>query len=1614
MKNIWKKLGSLFLSAALVLSTAVTPAMAADKTPPTEVQGCTKSGLWVTELDLTFSEADDAWLDAVDGVSVNGTSYEKQTISSSSSATRVWNVGNVMGAYGSEKALQIVIDNADTFPLTAVVSADGYADLTISITKERVSYQDVYTATVVAGANSGGGENGGETGGDETLKEPPASFTCSSSFGYDFRLTFTQASDWLAAISGVQVNGSDWSKGSGSYSVWNNQSYYVDSSNGYVYIGENFSDNPATCVISAEGYLPLALRLDKTSHTAEAVSAPTETTYSVTVAEDIAHGEVTVSPVAASEGELVTVTAAPEDGYQLEKLTVDGEDVTERVEKNSYTFTMPGRNVLVSAVFEESDPAESGDIRISFTQDPFGSEWYVTFSEAGFAGKVTGVSVNGTPWTESIAVSSGGVYKKDTSNDRLVFAAKDFSPSSTTPILRSGDVVTITAQGYTPLTFKLVIDTDGNASAVEDDGKGDPYALHVKLEGSFEAAIVGQKDYDGVSSASVGGASSNKNSAVKVYGALVEKDAEVTDSDWEELDNFSKVDLNGSKCAVSIVPDTASGTPDTADSGMEGVYLTISSDLTLSGTPKDAGSYLISVSVEDMQGRTATSNALPFRIYTGEETLAERLVPENLQRYESGKYAWNIMEPWAIKNFGSNVAGEEESVRVPAELEAWFGSQESGTYGYLGYDIPWKQVEKGDIPQTLYIPSGCELTFVNMEILSSVRIVVENGGKLTLSDSVVQGIIDVENGGTFSMNYDGYAGEFTTGASLCGQLRLADGAILESAAIYSHANYLANGNLVDRTTHAPVVTATGNVTVRGQVFIEGDDAGDEQGQTALRVENGTLTLEDGATLVAYGGSGTVTLYSDGGSAIELDNGTITGQGKLVAIGGQPLWGDGGSAVTGSGTVSTTQAYLQGATASASHNKTPGKALDGSVTVSSLLRHVADGTQDVTGVDDPLAALYWKSGIELTPPLDRFTIDASGGYVLMNIPYDRFYEAEQSGSEMRTQVDAVTSATLNKTRSALAAGSYHKNADGSDISGVIYPVYVADLSVLQGCTQVTDADFVRITVTLRGQETTTEYQGKDALFENGDYAYYLLKEEPSSCKELTVAEDGTFSFGPATGTPEEVAGTVTLQTGGRHTYYEMTVSGLPEDVASRVAAVTLHTQDGAIYGLRHVAEIWRGTELGFGSDGAYAALQGKTIDCITYYLSDGPILRIGTETVVPQDPHAKLTVASAWNVSHAAAVTIESLPEDFQPICTVRQGESDLSAYSFRMEDGTLVWTGTPAAGTYTLLLTDGSGKYAPVSAAFTLEAAGTVARYDADSKALVKADAQVTDAQFADYLRAITAVVVDGSSYAAVGEGAVQVVRADGTIDLTAAPFTKGDGASYTLTVLADGYPALTFTVSTAKQDNGSTEPSQPSNGGSGGSSTSSVRQNPTAGDSVETPAAGSGFGDVSASDYFASAVQWAVDSGITSGVTSSEFAPYSACTRAQIITFLWRAAGSPLPQSTDTRLTDVQSGIYYYNAVLWAMENGIAQGVSETEFAPDATVTRSQTVAFLYRAAGSPAASGHSFSDVPTDAYYSAAVQWAVEQGITQGVSADRFAPANACTRAQIVTFLYRQMSGK
>ena len=172
-------------------------------------------------------------------------------------------------------------------------------------------------------------------------------------------------------------------------------------------------------------------------------------------------------------------------------------------------------------------------------------------------------------------------------------------------------------------------------------------------------------------------------------------------------------------------------------------------------------------------------------------------------------------------------------------------------------------------------------------------------------------------------------------------------------------------------------------------------------------------------------------------------------------------------------------------------------------------------------------------------------------------------------------------------------------------------------------------------------------------------------------------------------------------------------------------------------------------------------------------------------------------------------------------------------------------------------------------------------------------------------------------------------------------------------------------------------------------------------------------FYDVPNGAYFYEAVKWAVDKGITNGLSDTMFGPYESCTRAQIVTFLWRATGSPEPK-TASSFTDVPANAYYAKAVAWAVENGITNGMTATMFAPDATCTRGQSVSFLYRALKGTASGSTNFTDVQSDAFYADAINWAVANNVTNGTSNTTFSPNADCTRAEIVTFLYRAYQGK
>lgn len=279
------------------------------------------------------------------------------------------------------------------------------------------------------------------------------------------------------------------------------------------------------------------------------------------------------------------------------------------------------------------------------------------------------------------------------------------------------------------------------------------------------------------------------------------------------------------------------------------------------------------------------------------------------------------------------------------------------------------------------------------------------------------------------------------------------------------------------------------------------------------------------------------------------------------------------------------------------------------------------------------------------------------YVLMNIPYDDFYKAELKNNDVK--VDAFTSATKQKTRSSLAKGSYHVNSDGSDITGVTFPVKVSDISVLKDKKQIKDNASVSITTAIKGKETTTEYKGKDALFESDSYSYYVLSEEPSYYKELTVGEDGSFTFSAIEGksaAPETKQVQAEFKTKSNHGDYQLkfdktefkSIINIDTDT---VYGAVINTTDGTTYGLCHQENIWKGYELAWStgytteSNGChlnsehFESMIGKTIDSVTYYASNGIYtLDIADVKVLDKNSYvyAGLTWGEYWSQENVTA------------------------------------------------------------------------------------------------------------------------------------------------------------------------------------------------------------------------------------------------------------------------------------------------------------------------------------------------------------------------------------------
>ena len=452
------------------------------------------------------------------------------------------------------------------------------------------------------------------------------------------------------------------------------------------------------------------------------------------------------------------------------------------------------------------------------------------------------------------------------------------------------------------------------------------------------------------------------------------------------------------------------------------------------------------------------------------------------------------------------------------------------------------------------------------------------------------------------------------------------------------------------------------------------------------------------------------------------------------------------------------------------------------------------------LDAAVAALKAKPSESEKPDV------TTGTYVLMNIPYDQFYAADVNNS---VKVDAFTSATKNKVRTAgLAGGSYHVNASGDEITGVTFPVKVGEGVDLSKYTKVTDESSVDITVTNRGQTSTTTYTGKDALFESASYSYYTLSEAPSYYKEVTLNADGNLSFGKTQGEVKTVSGvTPELTTQSSYGDYQLDLDGLENTISqsgTQVYGVIVSTKEGNDYGMRHLENIWRVTELawctGFTSvvhncptsSEHYKSMMGQHINKVTYYTSKGIYEVPVADLYVPKKAGQTVKVADAKVSAGEAELTVSNLPTDFSP-------EYKIAGLDFTVENGKIVFKNAKK-GKYTLTVSDKNNNYADMTTTFILSVDSAPASYNNDNEnpAMTK-NADASDEEFADYIKNITSVSVNGKSYAASGRRAVKVINEDGSLKTDATPFAEGD--TFEIAVTSTGYPEVKFTYTKNAQE---------------------------------------------------------------------------------------------------------------------------------------------------------------------------------------------------------------------
>ena len=454
---------------------------------------------------------------------------------------------------------------------------------------------------------------------------------------------------------------------------------------------------------------------------------------------------------------------------------------------------------------------------------------------------------------------------------------------------------------------------------------------------------------------------------------------------------------------------------------------------------------------------------------------------------------------------------------------------------------------------------------------------------------------------------------------------------------------------------------------------------------------------------------------------------------------------------------------------------------------------------------------------------------AGDYVLMNIPYADFYAAENNNAG----TDIVTSATLQKTRSSLASGSYHVNSDGTDISGATFAVKVGEGDIdWSKFTRVTDDSSVTITTSIKGKESTTAYTGKDALFESANYSYYVLPagEVPTNYKELTADSEGNLSFGAVEGKEATELANVTadFKTSSKYGDYEIDFKNLREQMVDADgnqatvygAVVNAADADGTIegYGMRAVENIWKGKEIAWScglvneshgsplSSQYYKSMMGKTIKSVTFYTSTGTYTVAMDQYVPVKDADAAIKAEDAsLDGANATVMADVTLPEGFDAAYQIDGKDVEPLASNARSFVSVTFDASALKPGSHTLTAIDKSGKFADISTSFTATSSKLVASFDAANLKLIAAN-DATDEDLANYLANISKVTVNGTEYSAQGRGAVKILNADGSLNLAAANQDKSlvfnANGDYQIEVEATGYTTnldFTYTKSADK-----------------------------------------------------------------------------------------------------------------------------------------------------------------------------------------------------------------------